>query len=77
MAHWKILVKNNGNAPCTDKRQKLEKGMFVETSTTSTTPPLGLTREQPLLASLFTSKYGINIDPHKINGSYFICERIG
>ena len=23
------------------------------------------------------SIYGINIDPHKINGSYFICERIG
>lgn len=77
MALWKISVKNTGNAPCVDKRKRLEKGMFVETSTATTTPPLGLTREQPMLARIFTSKYGIEIDVHKMNSSYFICERIG
>lgn len=46
MALWKNTVKNNGNAACKNKRQHLEKGMFVETST-ETTPPISLTREQP------------------------------
>lgn len=47
MALWKNTVKNNGNAACKKKRQHLEKGMFVETSTETTTPPISLTREQP------------------------------
>ena len=46
MALWKISVKRSGNAACKDKRQRLEKGMFVETSTASTTPPIDVTREQ-------------------------------
>jgi hypothetical protein len=50
MALWKISVKNSGNAACKNKRQRLEKGMFVETSTATTTPPIGVTREQPMLA---------------------------
>ena len=29
----KRVVKNSGNAACKDKRQRLEKGMFIETST--------------------------------------------
>lgn len=36
MALWRIVVKNSGNAACKNKRQRLEKGMFIETSTTST-----------------------------------------
>ena len=50
--------------------------MFVETSTATTTPPLNQAREQPMLAQLFSSKYGIEIDANKMNSSYFVCERI-
>lgn len=77
MALWKISVKRSGNAACKDKRQRLEKGMFVETSTATTTPPLGMSREQLMLAQLFMSKYGIEIDLHHMNGSHFVCEKIG
>ena len=77
MALWKISVKNSGNAACKNKRQRLEKDMFVETSTMSTSNPLGLTREHPMLAQLFMCKYGIDVDPSHMNYSYFNCERIG
>lgn len=77
MALWKISVKRSGNAACKDKRQRLEKGMFVETSTASTTPPIGVTREQPMLAQLFLNKYGIEIAPYCMNRSYFDCEKMG
>ena len=49
MALWKISVKNSGNVACKNKRQRLEKGMFVETSTVSTIIPLGQSREALLL----------------------------
>ena len=42
MPLWRILVKNSGNAACKDKRQRLEKGMFIETSTVSPVPPIGV-----------------------------------
>ena len=64
MALWKISVKNSGNAACKNKRQRLEKGMFVETSTTSTTAPIGVTRELPMLAHLSMSTSGLEIPPH-------------
>ena len=48
MALWKISVKNSGNVACKNKRQRLEKGMFVETSTVSTIIPLGQSREAGL-----------------------------
>ena len=32
MALWRIVVKNSGNAACVNKSQRLEKGMFIETS---------------------------------------------
>lgn len=51
--------------------------MFVETSTASTTPPIGVTREQPMLAQLFLSKYSVEIAPYCMNRSYFDCEKIG
>lgn len=76
MALWKISVKNSGNAACKNKRQRLEKGMFVETSTTTTTPPIGVTREQPMLAQLFMSKYGIEVDYLQMNRSHFDVRRL-
>ena len=39
-------------------------------------PQLNQAREQPMLAQLFSSKYGIEIDANKMNSSYFVCERI-
>lgn len=77
MALWRISVKSGTNAPCKNKSQRLEKGMFIETSTVSSIPPIGITREQPMLAQLFINKYGIEIDHRQMNRSYFYCERIG
>ena len=77
MALWKISVKSNGNVACKNKRQRLEKGMFVETSTVSTIIPLGQSREAPMLAQLFMSKYGIEVDPKQMNRSNFDCDKIG
>ena len=77
MALWRITAKYSNNAPCKNKRQKLEKGMSIETSTMSTTPPLGLTKERPMLAQLFMNKYGVEIDVNHMNSSYFTCEKIG
>ncbi|MCQ2129270.1 MAG: DUF6140 family protein [Bacteroidaceae bacterium] len=77
MALWKITVRTSTNAPCKNKRQKLEKGMFVETSTMSSSKPLGQVREHPMLAQLFMSKYGIEIEPRSMNLSYFTCDKIG
>lgn len=50
MALWRIVVRNSGNAACKDKRQRLEKGMFIETSTVSPIPPIGVSRERPMVA---------------------------
>lgn len=77
MALWKITAKYSNNATCKDKKQKLEKGMFVETSTMTSTPPLSVQREQPMLAQLFMSKYGIEVDPKHMNIAHFTCEKIG
>jgi hypothetical protein len=49
MALWKISVKNSGNAACKNKSQKLEKGMFVETSTATSTPPLSQRQNHPMI----------------------------
>ena len=77
MALWRIVVKNSGNAACKDKRQRLEKGMFIETSTVSPIPPIGVSRERPMLAQLFQNKYGIEINVNNMNSGYFNCEKIG
>ena len=77
MALWIISVKNSGNVACKNKQERLEKGMFVETSTVSTIIPLGQPREAPKLAQLFLSKYGIEIDPKQMNRSNFNCDKIG
>ena len=51
--------------------------MFIETSTVSPIPPIGVAREQPMLAQLFVNKYGIEINSHNMNRSYFSCDKIG
>ena len=50
--------------------------MFIETSTMSTTPPLGQPRERPMLVKLFLNKYGIEVNQSQMSLSYFTCERI-
>ena len=76
MALWKISVKNSGYDACNDKQQWIEKGMFIETSTRSSMSPLDINRERPLLARLFMNKYGTEIDPNRMNESYFKCENV-
>lgn len=50
--------------------------MFVETSTATTKPLIGVTRECLMLFLLLMSKYGIEIDPHFMPRSHFDCEKI-
>jgi len=76
MALWRIVVKNSGNAACKDKRQRLEKGMFIETSTVSPIPPIGVAQERPMLVQLFLNKYGIEVNVHNMNSGYFNCEKM-
>lgn len=75
MALWKISVRNSGCPAYKDRRQRLEKGMFVKTA--SFASPIGIPREQPVLANLFMSKYGVEIDPRCMSRAYFDCEKIG
>ena len=77
MALWRIVVKNSGNAACKDKRQRLEKGMFIETSTVSPVPPIGVGSQRSLLVQLFLNKYGIEIATQNMTRSYFDCDKIG
>ena len=77
MALWRIVVKNSGNAVCKDKKQRLEKGMFVETSTMTATPPIGVPQGQKMLIQQFLSKYGVEIDPRFMTRSHFDCNKIG
>ena len=76
MVLWRIVVKNSGNAACKDKRQRLEKGMFIETSTVSPIPPIGVSRERPMLAQLFLNKYGIEVNVQNMNSGYFNAKRL-
>ena len=59
-----LLVKTKDNA--------LKRACLLKSST----PPIGITREQPMLAQLFMNKYGIEIDHHHMNRSYFDCDKI-
>lgn len=73
MALWKISAKNKWNW---GKGQMLEKGMFIEVSTGTTAPPLGVVANRESIAAAFNSKYSMNLDKSKISNSYFTCERI-
>lgn len=73
MALWKISAKGNWNW---GTNKNLVKGMFIEMSTSSTTPPLGLTKYQESIAQAFNTKYSTKFDKSKMSGSYLVCEKI-
>ena len=74
MALWKISAKGNWNW---GPNKNLVKGMFVEMSTASTSPPLGLVKYQETIAQAFNTKYSTKFDKSKMNGSHLACEKIG
>lgn len=73
MAQWIITATMNRN----NGKQNLEKGMFVEVSTPTTTPPLGYAQYSSQIKSQFMAKYGVDLDALKvmINASYFSCTK--
>lgn len=74
MALWKISAKGNWNW---STNKNLVKGMFIEMSTSSTTPPLNQTKYYEDIAQAFNTKYSTKFDKSKIGHSYFECEKIG
>ena len=74
MPVWKITAKMNRN----NGKQSIEKGMHIEYSTPTTTPPLGHSKYDKQIKSLFLAKYGLDLDIFKVpvNGAYFSCEKI-
>ena len=59
MAHWKISVIRSG----TVNAVRLEKTMFVEMVTTSTSDPLrtNVSTNHPQIGALFMNKYGVDL----------------
>ncbi len=49
----------------------------MKTSTMTTPPPIGVTRERPHALSIIHEKNCIKIDPHFMTHSHFDCEKIG
>lgn len=74
MALWKISAKNNWSW---GKNKQMVKGMFIEMTTGSTTPPLGQTKYHEAIADAFNTKYSTNFDKSKMTNSYLTCEKIG
>ena len=74
MPLWKISAKNNWNW---GTGKQLVKGMFIEMSTPTTTPPLGQTKNQETIARAFNTKHSTSFDKSKMTMSYFTCEKIG
>ena len=75
MAHWKISVKNNESV----NGVRLEKTMFVEMVTTSTSDPLTTNAgtNRPLIGDLFKNKYGVDLNKAGvITPSHLRSERI-
>ena len=78
MALWRIVVKNSGNAACKNKRQRLEKGMFVEMVTNGINPLQAVSTHKLQIAQLFLNKYGIDlIKGNLVNSGRLSCEKIG
>lgn len=73
MALWKISVKSEVNKV----GLRVEKGMFVELTTTSLSNPLttNFSKNAPLINDLFRSKYGIELG-HYVNTAYLKAEEI-
>ncbi len=74
MPLWKIYAKNNWNW---GKDKMLTKGMFIEMSTPTTTPPLNVSANAETIARAFNTKYSTNFDKSKMNRSYLDCDKIG
>ena len=74
MPLWKISAKNNWSW---GSGKQLVKGMFIEMSTQTTTPPLGQTKNQEAIARAFNTKYSTSFDKSKMTMSYLTCEKIG
>lgn len=74
MTLWRISAKNNWNW---GTGKQLVKGMFIELSTPTTTPPLGVVSYHEVIAKAFNTKYSTNFDKSKMNASYLICEKLG
>lgn len=74
MAQWKIEIKQTG----TFNGVRIEKGMFVEYVTNTTTPPLSnLSKNREAIAQLFKSKYGVDLLKANLVGSGRLsCERM-
>ena len=73
MALWKIEMKQSGIV----NGVRIEKGMFVELATTSSTPPLSTSTNNDTIGQLFFSKYGIDvISARLINQGRMACTRI-
>lgn len=73
MTLWHISAKNNWNW---GKDQQLVKGMFIEMSTATTTPPLSQSKNHQAIADAFNAKYSTNFDKSKMNNSYLTCEKV-
>ena len=73
MALWKISVKNEVNKV----GLRLEKGMFVEMTTSFPSNPLttNFSKNAPIIDGLFRSKYGIELG-HYVNTAYLNAEQI-
>lgn len=74
MPLWKISAKGNWNW---GKDKNLVKGMFIEMSTQSTTPPLGQSANHEAIAESFNTKYSTKFDKTKMTNSHLVCEKIG
>lgn len=74
MPLWKISARNNWNW---GKDMVLTKGMYIELSTQSTTPPIGQPQYQETIAKAFNIKYSTKFDKSKMNASHLTCEKMG
>ncbi len=74
MALWKISAKGNWNW---GPGKTLTKGMYIEMSTASSTPPLALSKNAEAIAQAFNVKYSTKFDKGKMTSSYLTCEKIG
>lgn len=75
MAQWKIEIKQSGII----NGVRIEKGMFVEYVSSSSTPPLqALSRNKDAIGMLFKAKYGIDVlKANLVNVGRMSCTKIG
>ena len=64
MALWKIEIKQSGIINCV----RIEKGMFVEMVTNTSTPPLSMSKNFDAIGQLFKDKYGIDLVKARLIG---------